>query len=107
VQVLDDLVAYIKRVHTTGLVWNKTGGDASSFKGAAAAPAPAAAAAAPKPAAVAASKPAGGDAKGGLFAALNQGGAVTSGKWLVTGDWFGAWRPRLERDWISCQHVKP
>eukprot|EP00730_Choanoeca_flexa_P003399 TRINITY_DN11396_c0_g1_i4.p1 TRINITY_DN11396_c0_g1~~TRINITY_DN11396_c0_g1_i4.p1 ORF type:complete len:480 (+),score=179.98 TRINITY_DN11396_c0_g1_i4:32-1441(+) len=80
VALLDDLQAYIKRVHTTGLVWNKSGADASTF-------ASAAAAAAPKPAAAAApavKKPAlggapGADAKSGLFAALNKGGAVTSG----------------------------
>jgi adenylyl cyclase-associated protein len=73
------LVAFIKKYHTTGLVWNPKGGDASSAS--AAAPA----AAAPKAAAPAKPKPklgGGGPGGGGLFAELNKKGAdgtVTSG----------------------------
>lgn len=70
---LQEMHDYVKSVHTTGLVWNKSGADAKV-------PASAPAAAAPKKAAapVQAAAP-GSDAKGGLFAALNKGGGVTSG----------------------------
>jgi adenylyl cyclase-associated protein len=75
VAVLNDLHDFIKRVHTTGLVWSANGQDASQFVGATPAPAtkPAAKPAAPKPTT--------GDAgaKAGLFAALNKGGDITSG----------------------------
>ena len=73
VQVLNDLAAYVKEYHTTGCSWNAKGGDAPKTAPAAAAAAPAAkapAAAAPKKAAAPA---------GGLFAALNKGGDVTTG----------------------------
>ena len=83
-QVLTDLHDYVKRVHTTGLVWNKNGGDAKSLAGSSSsaaatksAAAPAKAAAAPVKAAAAAAP--GSDAKSGLFAALNKGGGVTAG----------------------------
>lgn len=71
-QVLTDLFEYVKKVHTTGLVWNPKGADA---KAPAAAPAPAAAAApTPAPAAAAAAPAPGAAAKAGLFAALNAAG---------------------------------
>lgn len=67
------LEKFVKAHHTTGLEWNASGGDA-----AAAAPAAAPAPAAAKP--VAANPTiATGAAKGGLFAELSKGGAVTSG----------------------------
>lgn len=74
-QVLDDLANFVKKYHTTGLVWNPKGSEATAA-GASSAPAPAAAAPA---AASSSSAPAGGAAPtAGLFAAINQGG-VTSG----------------------------
>lgn len=69
--LLTELMAYVKEYHTTGVTWNPRGADAPT----AAAPAPAPAAAKPAAAAPAA----GGDASAGLFAALNKGGAITSG----------------------------
>jgi len=70
-EILNELKAYVKKFHTTGLAWNPKGGDATNAKTAAPAPAPAAAAAAAPTAAKAdASK---------LFAELNRGEGVTSG----------------------------
>eukprot|EP01147_Barroeca_monosierra_P001115 gene1115-4343_t len=77
--VFDSLHDYIKDMHTTGLVWNKDGQDASSFASATAG-APKPAASTPKP--IPAAKPASSgtaDARSGLFAALNKGDSVTSG----------------------------
>jgi adenylyl cyclase-associated protein len=75
------LAEYVKKQHTTGLVWNPKGGNAKAASAspaatAAAAPAPAAAAATPAPAPAAA---AGGAPTAGLFSALNRGEAVTGG----------------------------
>jgi len=72
-----ELGNFVKKFHTTGLVWNAKGGEASAAAASAPEPAkPAAAAAAP---AAAAAAPAGGVAKPDLFAALNKGGDITSG----------------------------
>ncbi|ORX84484.1 hypothetical protein BCR32DRAFT_230388 [Anaeromyces robustus] len=69
-EILNELKAYVKKFHTTGLAWNPKGGDATNAK-ASAAPAPApAAAAAPAAAKADASK---------LFAELNRGEGVTAG----------------------------
>lgn len=72
--IFAELHTYVKRVHTTGVVWNKNGKAAQAAAPAAVAPVKAAApkAAAPKAAA-------GDGGGGGLFAALNKGGNVTSG----------------------------
>jgi len=89
---LKELFTYIKKFHTTGLVWNARGGDAASFKaggGGGSAPAASAPAppkglpppmpvSAPPPAAAAAADPS------ALFAAINKGGAITSGLKKVT-----------------------
>lgn len=81
--VLNDLANFVKKYHTTGLVWNPKGAEATAAASSSSS-APAAAAAAPKAtpapaaAAPAAAAPAGG-AKPDLFAALNKGGEITSG----------------------------
>lgn len=77
--VLLELQEFVKKNHTTGLVWNAKGGDAKPGAAPAAAPAaaaPAPAKAAAAPAAAAAAGPGGAKA---LFSELNQGGNVTSG----------------------------
>jgi len=84
---LKDLAAFVKKNHTTGLTWNAKGGDATSAKPAAA---PKAAGGPPPPPPAGPPPPAADDdsssSKGGsapntgaLFAALNKGGAITSG----------------------------
>ncbi|KAI3632860.1 hypothetical protein MIR68_008935 [Amoeboaphelidium protococcarum] len=81
-QVLVDLQAFVKKYHTTGLVWNANGGDAKQFVGASAAPSTAtsqpqsqqAAASTPAAQQAASTKP-----SGNLFAELNKGGDITSG----------------------------
>jgi adenylyl cyclase-associated protein len=73
--VLVELQTFVKKYHTTGLIWSATGADAKNAVGAApvaATPAPAASA---PVAAAAPVKPAGP----GLFAELNKGGDITSG----------------------------
>jgi adenylyl cyclase-associated protein len=91
--VIVELAKYVKEFHTTGLAWNKNGGDISSFNAdAAAAPKteqPAAAAAAAKPAAAPAKSAAAPTAN--LFAELNKEGAITSGLKKVTKD-MQTWR---------------
>jgi len=85
--LLIELMAYVKEHHTTGVAWNPQGADAASFDASKlSATAPKAAAAAAAVAAVAA--PAG---KADLFAALNKGGAITSGLKTVTKD-MQTWR---------------
>lgn len=84
VKLLDTLKTYVLKTHTTGLVWNPSGGDAATFKGGAAPvlasggpppPPP------PPPAADVSSgngtAPAGG--MGAVFGQLNQGEGVTKG----------------------------
>jgi adenylyl cyclase-associated protein len=98
---LKELFTFIKKHHTTGLVWNPRGGDAGSFKGGAAPSAPSAAPAksggggppAPPPAPSAPLTKAGegtgeskGPGTGNLFAEINKGGAITSGLKKVTKD---------------------
>jgi adenylyl cyclase-associated protein len=87
---MKELFNYIKKFHTTGLVWNARGGDAASFK-AGSAPAsggapPAAPKGLPPPMPVAAPPPAGAPAAdpSALFAAINKGGAITGGLKKVT-----------------------
>jgi len=82
-----EMQLYIKKVHTTGLVWNPKGGDAAPLS-ASAAPAPAAASpASPPPPNMAeilapadsgAKKDDSGNGRAALFASLNKGG-LTSG----------------------------
>jgi adenylyl cyclase-associated protein len=102
---LKELFTFIKKNHTTGLVWNPRGGDAGSFKGGSA---PAAAAKAgggpppPPPAPTApltqpgegtkSDKPAGAN-PGNLFAEINKGGAITSGLKKVTKDMKNKYDP--------------
>jgi len=70
-QAGNDLAAYVKKYHTTGLKWNPKG--SSSLSTASATPKKAA----PKKKVVA--KKSGAGAKAGLFDAINKGGNVTSG----------------------------
>jgi len=87
-ELINDLSAYVKDFHTTGLSWNSKGGKATEFNSSsAAAPKPAAEYAAapveaPKPATAAPSKPAGGN----MFAELSKGGDITAGLKKVTRD---------------------
>ncbi|EDQ88715.1 uncharacterized protein MONBRDRAFT_37312 [Monosiga brevicollis MX1] len=76
---LGELQQFVKQYHTTGLVWNPNGVDASSVQGAAAPAKPTQAAAAPAPSKPAPAAAPGSDARGGLFAELSKGGAITSG----------------------------
>jgi len=101
---LKELFTFIKKNHTTGLVWNPRGGDAGSFKaGAASAPAPSAGGPPPPPKAPSApltapgegsksDKPAGPN-PGNLFAEINKGGAITSGLKKVTKDMKNKYDP--------------
>ena len=79
--VLGDIGNFVKKYHTTGLVWNPKGGEATASASSSSAPAPAAAAAAaaPKPAAAAAPAASSDAPKPDLFAALNKGGDIPSG----------------------------
>eukprot|EP00056_Hartaetosiga_gracilis_P001451 m.44984 g.44984 ORF g.44984 m.44984 type:complete len:470 (-) comp10646_c0_seq1:1178-2587(-) len=77
VAVFDALHDYVKRVHTTGLVWNANGVDASTLSVDAPAPPKAEA---PKPAAPKVAPTKGNnDTRDSLFAALSKGSNVTSG----------------------------
>ncbi|TPX32155.1 hypothetical protein SmJEL517_g04715 [Synchytrium microbalum] len=69
VQILNELQTYVKKCHTTGLVWNPKGGDAKSAPGSSA---PVVAAAATTAAVAAVTGPA-------LFSELNKEGSVTAG----------------------------
>ncbi|KNC54741.1 adenylyl cyclase-associated protein [Thecamonas trahens ATCC 50062] len=82
------LSKYCKQYHTTGPAWNAKGGDAPSSVPKSAAPAPAASSSAPDSAPPPSSSAAAdtGKVKAGLFAELNQGGAVTGGLRKVTRD---------------------
>lgn len=88
--LLNNLIVFVKANYLTGLSWNARGVTVDEYKNnSVAAPAAAATpAAAAKPAASTASA---ADAKGGLFAALNQDSAVTSGLKKVTKD-MQTWR---------------
>jgi adenylyl cyclase-associated protein len=102
---LKDLFTFIKKNHTTGLVWNPRGGDAGSFKGGSApAAAPSGGAGGPPPPPPAptapltqpgegtkADKP--GPNPGNLFAEINKGGAITSGLKKVTKDMKNKYDP--------------
>jgi len=95
---LKALAAFVKQHHTTGLVWNPKGGDASAFGGAAAAApaAPAAPAGGPPPPGPPPPQSADSGAKSssssdasdmsGVFAQLNKGEGVTTGLRKVTAD---------------------
>lgn len=83
------LVAFIKKYHTTGLVWKKGGEDASKYVGAApAAAAKSAGGPAPPPpsASSLSAAPAKGPNVNDLFASLNKGTAISSGLKKVTKD---------------------
>ena len=70
-----DLQAFVKKFHTTGLVWSPTGADPKTASISASVPPHTATAATPTTTASTAQKPAGP----GLFAELNKGGEITSG----------------------------
>lgn len=91
--LLNELMAYVKEFHTTGVTWNPKGGNASDFSSGNATIPSSIPIAAP---AVAASKPAvnasaSAPPKVDLFAALNKGGDITSGLKTVTKD-MQTWR---------------
>jgi len=112
---LKELFTFIKKNHTTGLVWNPRGGDAGSFQGGAA---PAAAKSAggppaPPPAPTAPlSKPGEGTSEnkpaptGNLFAEINKGGAITSGLKKVTKDMKNKYDPN-QTTVIAAVEKKP
>eukprot|EP00055_Hartaetosiga_balthica_P018457 m.134385 g.134385 ORF g.134385 m.134385 type:complete len:468 (-) comp9584_c0_seq1:219-1622(-) len=77
VAVFDALYEYVKSVHTTGLVWNANGVDASTLSVDAPAKAEAPKPAAPKK--VSAPVQSGDASRGSLFAALSKGSDITSG----------------------------
>jgi len=83
---MKELANYIKKFHTTGVVWNPRGGDASSFQGAPSVTPTKGPGGPPPPPAVA--PPAASSAPAAdtsaLFAALNKGGAITTGLKKVT-----------------------
>jgi len=85
IAVLEDLAAYIKKVHTTGLVWNPNGGEASapaSTPAAASSGGPPPPPPGPAPTITADDdnkKSSASDARAGLFAELSKGSAITSG----------------------------
>jgi adenylyl cyclase-associated protein len=90
---MKELFNYVKKFHTTGLSWNPRGGEAASFKSGSGSATPAAAPpAAPKglppPMPISAPPPAAAGGAGpdpsALFAAINKGGAITSGLKKVT-----------------------
>lgn len=82
-----DLVAFIKKTHTTGLVWKKGGEDASKYVGAAPAPAAKAGPPPPGPPPAITSAPAkkGADMNA-LFSSINKGTGISSGLKKVTSD---------------------
>lgn len=84
---------YVKEWHTTGVVWDKNGIDVSAYSAGAPPPAPPAAPAPVAAKAAATAAPSSGAAPKGpdLFAALNKGGAITSGLKTVTKD-MQTWR---------------
>jgi adenylyl cyclase-associated protein len=99
---MKDLFNYIKKNHTTGLVWNPRGGDAGSFKGGAAPAASAAGGPPPPPPPPSAPLTQAGDSGSGkpaaaptanLFAEINKGGAITSGLKKVTKDMKSKYDP--------------
>lgn len=93
-KLLQELMAYVKEHHTTGVVWNnKSGMDVSEYKADGSATPPAAPAAQPKAAAAAAPAAAKSTAAptANLFASLSKGGEITSGLKTVTKD-MQTWR---------------
>jgi len=74
---LTELQGFVKKYHTTGLVWNANGADAKGFISDTPAPAPSSAPVASTPAASAASSAV--QAKAALFSELSKGTDVTSG----------------------------
>ncbi|XP_018495592.1 adenylyl cyclase-associated protein 1 [Galendromus occidentalis] len=110
-EVLNQLQAYIKQYHTTGLTWNPKGGDAAAAAGASAVRAPAAAPAAgappppPPPPSMelllgsgpspAAAPSGGGDPRAALFASINQGADITRALKKVSADQMTHKNPNL------------
>ena len=87
--LLIELMAYVKEHHSTGVAWNAQGIDASTYDASAVSSStPSSAAPVVSPAAATVSKDGSGVA---LFAALNKGGAITSGLKTVTKD-MQTWR---------------
>jgi len=116
---LKELFTFIKKNHTTGLVWNPRGGDAGSFKGgsapAASAPKAAGGPPPPPPAPTApltkpdegkSDKPAGPN-PGNLFAEINKGGAITSGLKKVTKDMKSKFDPTKSNVIADIEPKKP
>jgi adenylyl cyclase-associated protein len=91
--IIVQLASYVKEYHTTGLNWNKNGGDFSTFSSSSSSSsaAPAAAPAASKPAAPTASVTTSKAPSADLFKELNKEGAITSGLKKVTKD-MQTWR---------------
>eukprot|EP00117_Sycon_ciliatum_P023601 scpid59272/ scgid20021/ Adenylyl cyclase-associated protein 2 len=96
-QTLNEVEAFIKKYHTTGLVWNAKGSPATaSGAGAAAGGPPPPPAAAPKLEAVKTEgTPKASGPPAGLFAALNKGDAVTTGLKKVSKDQMTHKNPAL------------
>jgi adenylyl cyclase-associated protein len=78
VSLLVELQAYVKKNHTTGLVWNPQGGDAAAVNVARKPASPPQKPASP-PTAASPVKP----SMGALFGELNKGGEITSGSYLT------------------------
>lgn len=90
IQTLNDLQAYIKQYHTTGLVW--AGKTKASLNGGSSAPPPPPLSGLPPPPPMpafdpnAAASAAGGDERNALFAQINKGADITKGLKKVTSD---------------------
>ncbi|XP_030829718.1 adenylyl cyclase-associated protein 1 [Strongylocentrotus purpuratus] len=105
VKVIQELEEYVKKHHLTGVSWNRQGKDASVPAAGAAPPPPAPAGGAPPPPPPPVVAPPSGpaapasedDSRGALFAALNQGEAVTSGLKKVTNDMKTHKNPELRK----------
>jgi len=107
---LTDLQTFIKKNHTTGLTWNPKGAEASAGSARAAAPssggAPPPPPAAPAPLSsedTSSKKP----NTAGLFAALNQGTAITGGLKKVTSDMKTKNRDPNERSAVVPAEIAP
>lgn len=103
IKIIQDLEEYVKKHHLIGVSWNRQGKDASVPAAGAAPPPPPGGAPPPPPPPVVAppSGPAApaseDDSRGALFAALNQGEAVTSGLKKVTNDMKTHKNPELRK----------
>jgi len=102
--LLTNLITFVKENYLTGLTWNARGVTVDEYRNTAASASTSAAA---KPAtATAASSAGAGDAKAGLFAALNQDSAITSGLKKVTKD-MQTWRSEYKGGDAPAPEKKP